>query len=176
MARTHGDQWIPWPTEDGPWEVRFAFSGLGDRMEVTGFEMRPHDPQHPHALTAAQVDRLRFGEMSERARRRAFRDGAMLATFDNDEAQLLAARRFVRKNDGRKGRPALSHTFLQEVAEFYSEAAARVRDPVNQVAAQFGVARSTAAGWVRRARIAGVLGPTEERKAGGAAVKEERDA
>lgn len=67
----------------------------------------------------------------------------------------------------RQGRPPIyDDAHYEEVAGVYRQAHRRQQPPTAAVAESWGVNRSTAAGWVRRARRLELLGPTTPRRPG----------
>ncbi len=80
-------------------------------------------------------------------------------------------------DEPRPGQPPVSLEMLETVTAFYEEAADAGLPPTKTTHERLhehgvDVSRSTVGKWVMRARDVGLLGPTEERKAGG--VKKRR--
>jgi hypothetical protein len=168
--RMLGDNVVRWPDpEHGPWSIDFRFETIAGRTECVGFEVLPSDG--PKALTATVVKSLPFGRLSDIARRLNAHDTTFFAlvSSESEQTQLIAEAERYRRGPGSKaGRPALTTEHLRAVADVYVKAyEAGSQAPVKQVSEVFHCSRSTATGWIRRARAAGILGPTEKRRPGG---------
>jgi hypothetical protein len=158
----------PWPptAKDwaSPWRIHLWFEAIDGRIECTRFLMwmgdTPDGQPSPEGqpVTATALRGVNLGTLIDglpRAVREQVAAHAQLAAVV--ERMPVEPRRVGRK-------PLYDRDHWRKVAEVYRKAAGR--SPTKAVADHFNVSRATASGWVRRARDAGALGETEERRAG----------
>lgn len=151
----------PWPDPTvGPWLLRASFAVDDDgRLVPVGLEVWGVDPPQPRSrwatwarrrlpgpsapLTAVAV-RVPLTRLADEVRAAA---GRLEGSAEGLEAVVKAL--------GRPGRPRLyDDAHYKAVADVYRAAASA---PTATVARTFGVTRSAAAKWVRKARRAGLL-------------------
>lgn len=184
----HGDHvvTIELAPVDGRYEVvRFEMTSGDGRSPITATALRS---VRIHELASEVIERRRrrlLGELRDtrtvgdrrrqvRAVTRKMAAGLTLAEPlpeidaqpDNERRVSDEARRALDTvgEPRRPGRPPLPLEHYEEVAAIYRSAGGR--RPVQVVAEAMNASRSTASGWVSRCRKLGLLGPTDERRAG----------
>ena len=111
------------------------------------------------------LPRPRFAEIADRDLAHAIEAGS-LAPEAVPTARVVVMRD-RRAGRGRGGRPALTREYLRQVAETYTEAWRQGGNPTKAVQTRFGIAYSTAAEHVGRARKARLLPRTDPGQAKG---------
>lgn len=154
-------------TRDRSYRVFLNWDVSGGRLRVASIEIEAvsHDEVDTSALRA-----IPLGELIERGRAGAVKAlSGTLKRPDLTEAQreqLEALRPAYEARRGRPGRPPVPPQKLQLVADIYREAYEQRQHPTKAVEQKLGIGRSHASKLVVRARRAGLLGQTEERKPG----------
>jgi hypothetical protein len=182
-------------TPDGT-RVVLRFAWVDGRAECVamevGADLGDPDAPDPQPLTATNLRSIQLGELREQAAR-AYRETVIAASeaagFLNtdtptpaDERALATLRERGRAERsvasakplrGRTGRPVeRGPEHLAQVAKVYRDAFRAGERPTKVVAETWKVSRTTAAKWVARAREAGLLGPTTQRRAGGVPIED----
>jgi hypothetical protein len=180
MARPRllGTPAFGWKDPDGnPWKVQLEWAEVGGRAEVVGFhlvsyEHKPKDskgretieplPGGPSKLTTTVLRALNVGTTIEKQRRHFRRKLEELPHGRRADLAAFAAPSPVKVQASWRYPPE----HFAEVARVYRDAYAKAQPPTRAVQRHFGVASSTAAKWVRRARDLGYLAETSPGVAG----------
>lgn len=192
--RVIGDKSLDWRDPHGRrWIVRTTWAEVEGRAEVIGIELRSHlgtrwgergtssyvvdvPAEGATPLTASIWRALNVGDIIQKQRKGQTRNLERVVGLPSDRAEkwgedLVAFRAPASK---RGGRPPLEPQHFVEVAGIYLETWRKGDSPTKAVANHFGVAQSTAAKWVMRAREMDLLGQTTPGKAGGGSPKRRR--
>lgn len=131
----------------------FTYSAARQMSQaLIGFALEPREGADPGLLTVTQIRDLPVARWEQAAR----------ASVIQQAREALAGLAKVLE-----GQTATKLGGLAEVARSYRmNVAAGMRDPVASIARDHGVKQATAAGWVFRARKAGLLGPAIGRTPG----------
>lgn len=151
---------------DVRWIILLRWAETGERTECAGFDLR-QAPGNTEPITATLMRQIPVASIINDQRRRrieALREMTNSPYFSK-ELQAKAKRAEVAYT--KAGRPRYPQDHWQRVADVYAEAYAAGEYPTRAVAEAFTVSPSAAAKWVSRCRQKGLLGPTEQRKAGG---------
>ncbi len=138
------------PVSGREWALMLAFSETDTAIDVVEVRAVATDGE---PITGKAVRDLPWGSLFADVR-------ADCADFHRD----TGAEAQVEKFTNRRRRITAEH--LEQVAALYRQYAAASKRPTEEVANAFGVPRDTASKWVRRARDAGLLGPTVGGKKG----------
>ena len=182
-------------TPDGT-RVVLRFAWVDGRAECVamevGADLGDPDAPEPKPLTATNLRSILLGKLREQAAR-SYRETVIEAaeargflntdpSTADDERALAALRQWGRversvasakPRRGRTGRPVeRGPEHLAQVAEIYRKAFRAGERPTKVVAERWKVSRTTAAKWVARAREAGMLGATTQRRAGGVPIED----
>lgn len=157
-----------WPGPDGAeWLLKFEWATVEERVQLIGFCVRSFDGDRP--VTASVLRSIPLGRIVEdeaRKRIETLRDSALHGP--DKEAAARALPKYERSLPISGRRPTYDRDHFVAVAKIYSDAYAVGAAPTKAVAQHFHVTPSAAAKWVARARGLGLLGPTQQRRAGGA--------
>lgn len=157
-----------WPDEEaGPYLLAITLDGVGDRLEVVGVEMWGCEPvpaswerrspaADPQPITSVAI-RLPLDRVATEAMR-------LIPTPRRTERPQPP------KPSGRIGRPpTYGKSHFGEVAAVYNAALAARQNPLAELSARFGISKTSAANWVSRCRILGLLPPTTRGRVAGCA-------
>jgi hypothetical protein len=184
-----------WTTHVDGTRVVLRYAEVDGRAECVGLEVgadfEASDARDPPPLTSSALRRIKLAELIEEGARRyrdQLRELAELPGFLNSEPdpegerlarrtrtsarrRLPAATATTRR--GRTGRPIeRGPEHLAQVAKVYAHAYRAGQRPTEAVRQEWQVSKTTAAKWVARAREAGLLGPTTQRRAGGVPIED----
>jgi hypothetical protein len=171
-----------WPDPiTGPWRIRCHFAWLDGRAECVGFDVRAFRSDEtvanvrglprgtrPRAVTTEVIRSVPAAQVTGELRRglEELTEFASRQTAQSKRKRAELARR--RKQLAVSGRQLYDRGHFLAVAEVYEAAWREGENPTKAVADEFSTTRSAAGKWVYRARHEfGLLGPTEQRKAGG---------
>jgi hypothetical protein len=184
--------------DDPWWYVAFLLVEVAGRLECVGMDIRPLDDDAIRPLRAATLRELPFASVLAMARREESEALAHRAQWwktlpapdspadaeaapgprvvvEPDDAHILALidermAALIGPPEHKVGRHArYTRADLEDVARRYREAYARGSDsPTKDVANELEWSRDAVAKLVMRCRKIGLLGPTEQRRAGGA--------
>jgi hypothetical protein len=159
-----------WPEGDSPlWSVDGRWVQRDDQsIEVVRLQLAPLG--QGHAIAADLV-----GQLLELVQAQAAKAAEVDRKGGYRAAQEVKhrARRVVLEHKASGRDVPASLDLLAAVAQNYVVALAAGRPPTQSVADQWAVGRSTAAGWVRKARALGLLDPATGRMARGVTNSEE---
>lgn len=162
MAEPRGRSEHLYPDERGEWTVGLEWAEVDGRVECVGVTVRHVEGAKP--VTASLLRSIPFGRFVADKRRQRHGTLLRLATgYAGQRSEALAERQL---DEYAAGKPRYGEDHWRDVAEVYREAHRSGEAPTRAVAEVFGVSRTAAGKWVARCREAGLLGRTEQRKAG----------
>lgn len=173
LGQTTREHW-PDPA-NGPWRLTFHWALLAGEITCVGLDLRSFlEPQQdkgkpwrgvsdagPQRFDTGVLRSLPLAQLVAEAQAehkqlvewaKAFHEDAAVRALAREQAPLWEA-----KKRRRRGRPAYGREHFEEVAAVYSAASIEGQRPTKAVQEHFGVAKSTAAKWVARARSMGLL-------------------
>lgn len=158
-----------WRGPDGAeWVLGFDWETIEGRVECIGFHVRSGEgesrPVTASVLRSIPLGRI-LGNIAEK-RVESLKDSVRRGP--DKEAAARALPKYERSLPISGRRPTYDRGHFVAVAKVYSHAYAEGAAPTKAVAQHFHVTPSAAAKWVARARGLGLLGPTQQRRAGGA--------
>lgn len=125
---------------DFPWTVDMRFAEVDGLREVVEFRLHaPDEPSREHVVTGAGLREIPFREL--------LRQANLVWLFRFSSLGKLVSGTYDASTD----------EHLIEVAAIYLEADAARLAPTVAVADRWGVGRSTASNWIRKARSRGLL-------------------
>jgi hypothetical protein len=162
-----------WPDGmSGPWEVRLTWSeGPDGSVGCSGLALSLRAGADYEVVTSTLLRELPVARLVAQARREqyaraggdlveAFEDGQEIDLSEGFiEGLKAAASAWADRPQGRRTELGAEH--FGEVAQVYSAAASAGAPPLLAVETRWTVSRPTASRWVRAARDAGLLPPTE---------------
>lgn len=174
--------------QGGPWALTYHWAEVNGRVECVGLDIRSFFMEGDDATTyrpvwadtaavpisASFLRSLPVASLVRRARLLLGASAGWKASKTGDKA-TRAVLRSVTAELAESPRRLHGIEHFQRVAEVYSAAWQRGDHPTKAVAEEMKATRSAAAKWVARARELGLLGPTDQRRAGGAAVSDIND-
>lgn len=168
---------FPWSDpKEGSWIVTFGWQEVNGRMEPVGLlitksEERTDRPEPSRTITAQGLRKIPIGSFIEQSRQGFARDLAVVADEYRQEGKPDAVWRIKdrrRRYEARTGRPRMyDRQHFEDVAQAYTDGLLYGSTPTKKIEKEFHVSHPTAARWVQECRKLGLLGPTDERKAGG---------
>lgn len=172
-ARTPKATSFKWPhVRRGPWVIELTWGLVEGRVECVGFSVEAVGRKQAVTSTILRsiplaslieerrAERERWLRLSPGQAQRHEEFAEKVRSFGIKYREVPARRR--------GGRPRIELDQLAEAAEVYDNALQRGDSaPTRSVAEHFGMARSTAAKWVMRAREEGLLDRPEKRRTRG---------
>ena len=168
-----------WPNgRKGPWCVVFSWAPLNARLECVGVEIRSYRGEQAHQtelqenadpvpLSASLIRSVPLAGLIEEERPKAVAQSQVMASLAKG-SRFATARVASPKKPVRGGRRRLyGRDHFAAVAKVYADAWQTKSGPTTAVARRWTVSVSTAAKWVARARQMGLLGATQQGRAGG---------
>ena len=178
------DTVMPWPDEQGPWEIALHWAAGDSGVFCTGFDLRIMEGHKPEQVSASRLRELRLHELVREGRRRKYAEagGELVEAYDDAvaagrEDKLDVSAGFIdsiRRESADWTEPERSSRLTDEhyrqVAVVYSTALDAGGNPLKAVMEhpEWGpTSKPTASRWVARARADGYLPPTGRGRARG---------
>jgi hypothetical protein len=151
------------PNFQAVFQVSFEPFGMNESPQrVLAMSLQPAVPSSGPEIAALPWARLlRAAEALVMAQQR----NSVQEWQDAVEAAQRAAGQTDRRRKPRGRRPLGDDHYITVARRYEQLLASGDRHPVETIRKEYGVARSTAASWIRRARKRGLLGPPEHGKA-----------